>query len=140
MTAPKDPADPRQKTIRRLRIGALLVTIVGAGIVANGMMVRMQARAEQETSAVAQSIPTVSVVRAKADATGNVLTLPGNLQAWNSAPIYARVPGYVTKWYKDIGAVVRKGDVLADIDTPELVVAPAEDQLPGVRTCCARRL
>jgi hypothetical protein len=64
MTAPKDPADPRQKTIRRLRIGALFATIIGAGIVANGMMIRMQARAEQETSAVAQSIPTVSVVRA----------------------------------------------------------------------------
>jgi RND family efflux transporter MFP subunit len=120
MTAPKDPADPRQKTIRRLRIGAVLVTIAAAGIVANGMMVRMQARAEQESSAVAQSVSTVSVVRPQSDSAGNVLTLPGNLQAWYSAPIYARVPGYVTKWYKDIGAHVHKGEVLADIDTPEL--------------------
>jgi RND family efflux transporter MFP subunit len=120
MTVPQDPADPRQKTIKRLRIGAVLVTIVAVGIVANGMMVRMQARAEQESSVVTQSMPTVSVVRPQLDSAGNVLTLPGNLQAWYSAPIYARVPGYVTKWYKDIGAQVRKGEVLADIDTPEL--------------------
>jgi len=120
MTAPKDPADPKRKTIRRLRIGAVLITVAAAGIVANGIIVRKQARADQEISAIAQSGPTVSVIRPQSDAAGNELTLPGNLQAWNSALIYARVPGYLTKWYKDIGAHVRKGEVLADIDTPEL--------------------
>lgn len=120
MTAPKDPADPKRKTIRRLRIGAVLITVAAAGIVANGIIVRKQARADQEISAIAQSVPTVSVIRPQSDAAGNELTLPGNLQAWNSALIYARVPGYLTKWYKDIGAHVRKGEVLADIDTPEL--------------------
>ncbi len=120
MTAPKDPADPKRKTIRRLRIGAVLTALVAGGIVVNGLMVRMQARAEQQSFAVAQSVPTVSVIRPQTGAGKNVLTLPGNLQAWYSAPIYARVPGYLTKWYKDIGAHVHKGDVLADIDTPEL--------------------
>src|SRR5690348_16909967 len=120
MTAPKDPADPKRKTIRHLRVGGALITVLAAGIIVNGIMVRKQARAEQESSAVAQSIPTVSVVRPQLASAGNVLTLPSNLQAWNSALIYARVPGYLTKWYRDIGAHVRKGEVLADIDTPEL--------------------
>src|SRR5436305_4912156 len=100
MTAPKDPADPKRKTIRHLRVGGALITVLAAGIIVNGMMVRKQARAEQESSAVAQSVPTVGVLHPQSAAVGNVLTLPGNLQAWNSAPIYARVPGYLTKWYK----------------------------------------
>ena len=120
MTAPKDPADPKRKTIRRLRIGAVLIVLIAGGIVVNGLMVRRQAHADQESFAAVQSVPTVTVVRPQVGANGNVLTLPGNLQAWYSAPIYARVPGYLTKWYKDIGAHVRKGEVLADIDTPEL--------------------
>ena len=120
MTAPKDPADPKRKTIRHLRIGAALTAVVAAGIVANGLILRMQARADQEISAGVQSIPTVSVIHPQSESAGNVLILPGNLQAWYSAPIYARVPGYLTEWYKDIGAHVRKGEVLADIDTPEL--------------------
>lgn len=120
MTAPKDPADPKRKTIRSLRIGAAVTAVVVAGLVANGIVVRMQAHADQESFAVAQSVPTVTVVRPQSAVNGNLLTLPGTLQAWYSAQIYARVPGYLTKWYKDIGAHVRKGELLADIDTPEL--------------------
>lgn len=120
MTAPKDPADPKRKTIRSLRIGAAVTAVVVTGLVANGIMVRMQAHADQESFAVAQSVPTVTVVRPQSAVSGNLLTLPGTLQAWYSAQIYARVPGYLTKWYKDIGAHVRKGELLADIDTPEL--------------------
>ncbi len=120
MTAPKDPADPKRKTIRRLRIGAAITAVAVAGLVANGIMVRKQARADQESFAVAQSVPTVTVVRPQSGVNGNTLRLPGTLQAWYSAQIYARVPGYLTKWYKDIGAHVSKGELLADIDTPEL--------------------
>ncbi|MDE2473592.1 MAG: hypothetical protein KGO48_00930, partial [Alphaproteobacteria bacterium] len=60
MTAPKDPADPKRKTIRRLRIGAAVTAVVVAGLVANGIVVRMQAHADQESFAVAQSVPTVT--------------------------------------------------------------------------------
>ena len=48
------------------------------------------------------------------------VTLPGNVVAWNAAPIYAQVSGYVTKWYKDYGAHVEKGELLAEIDAPGL--------------------
>ena len=46
--------------------------------------------------------------------------MPGNVVAWNEAPIYAQVSGYVTKWYKDYGAHVEKGELLAEIDAPGL--------------------
>ena len=46
--------------------------------------------------------------------------LPGNVEAWYQAPLYARVNGYVKMWYKDIGAKVKAGDLLAEIDTPDL--------------------
>lgn len=140
MTAPKDPADPKRKTITRLRIGAAVTAVVVAGLVANGIVVRMQAHADQESFAVAQSVPTVTVVRPHSAVTGNVLTLPGTLQAWYSAPIYARVPGYLTKWYKDIGAHVRKGELLADIDTPELDEQITQAKADLANAAAARQL
>ncbi len=48
------------------------------------------------------------------------MVLPGTVQAWYEAPIYARVPGYLKDWYFDYGAHVKKGDVLAEIETPDL--------------------
>ena len=120
MTLPKDPSDPRRKTIRTVRRIAFLATALAVGIVVNGMMTRMRASADQVSVSVEQSVPTVGVVHPVADSGGNSLILPGNLQAYYSAPIYARVPGYLTKWYKDIGAHVHKGELLAEIDTPEL--------------------
>ena len=48
------------------------------------------------------------------------MVLPGNIQAWYEAPIYARVNGYLKNWFFDFGARVKKGDVLAVIDTPDL--------------------
>src|SRR6202034_1127509 len=65
-------------------------------------------------------IPTVSLVKPVSSGKGQALVLPGTLQAYYDAQLYSRVPGYVHAWYKDIGARVKKGDVLALIDTPEL--------------------
>jgi RND family efflux transporter MFP subunit len=62
----------------------------------------------------------VSLVSPSASGKGQALALPGTLQAFYDAQIYSRVPGYVHGWYKDIGARVKKGDLLATIDTPEL--------------------
>ncbi len=120
MTPPSDPADPKRKAVRTVRSIALVAAVMAIAIVAHGMMARMQASADQVTVAAEQSVPTVGVIHPLAGAGSNALTLPGNLQAFYSAQIYARVPGYLTKWYQDIGAHVHKGELLADIDTPEL--------------------
>lgn len=66
------------------------------------------------------AIPTVSITSAKPGAPNETITLPGNVEAWFQAPIYAQVSGYVKMWYKDYGAQVKKGDVLAEINTPTL--------------------
>src|SRR6202034_4447889 len=65
-------------------------------------------------------IPTVSLVKPVSSGKGQALVLPGTLQAYYDAQLYSRVPGYVHAWNKDIGAHVKKGDLLAIIDTPEL--------------------
>lgn len=66
-----------------------------------------------------QLTPTVQLAP-PGEAAGNTMTLPGRLDAWNNAPIRARVSGYLKDWYKDIGTPVKAGDVLAKIDTPDL--------------------
>jgi len=66
-----------------------------------------------------QAIPTVQVIKPSTSKTG-ALNLPGEIQAFTAAPIYAQVSGYVRKWYFDIGAKVKKGQLLAELDTPNL--------------------
>jgi RND family efflux transporter MFP subunit len=66
------------------------------------------------------SVPTVVVVRPIAEKPDEELVLPATLQAYEESPIYARTSGYLLHWYKDIGSHVSKGDLLADIDTPEV--------------------
>jgi RND family efflux transporter MFP subunit len=66
------------------------------------------------------AIPTVSLTVAKPGAATETITLPGNIEAWFQAPIYGQVSGYVKMWYKDYGAQVKKGDILAEINTPTL--------------------
>jgi len=78
-----------------------------------------------------QSVPTVQVIKIKMAKNGGNLTLPGDLQAFASAPIHAQVSGYVQKWFFDIGAKVKKGDLLAQIDprTYEAALAQAKGML-----------
>jgi RND family efflux transporter MFP subunit len=66
------------------------------------------------------SVLTVAVIHPTVTASGEDLTLPATLQAFMEAPIYARTTGYLQKWYFDIGSHVRQGDVLADLDTPDV--------------------
>jgi RND family efflux transporter MFP subunit len=95
--------------------GCLLVAIlvVGSGI-------RFVQASSLKTWTNDVEIPTVSLVKPISSGKGQALVLPGTLQAYYDAQLYSRVPGYVHAWYKDIGARVKKGDVLALIDTPEL--------------------
>jgi RND family efflux transporter MFP subunit len=67
-----------------------------------------------------EAVPTVAVITAQRDGAGQKLVLPGDIQAWYEAPIYARVSGYLKTWYFDYGAQVKAGAVLAEIDAPDL--------------------
>ena len=88
--------------------------------VALGLGLRFHQHHELVQWTDAQLIPSVRIVSAADPAKEHTITLPGHLQAWYSAPIHARVGGYLKAWYKDIGDKVKAGDVLAVIDTPEL--------------------
>ena len=63
-----------------------------------------------------QAVPTVQIIKLNGTTAGGALTLPGDVEAFTNAPIYAQVSGYLQKWYFDIGAKVKKGDLLAQID------------------------
>src|SRR5437764_6517256 len=72
------------------------------------------------------AIPTVAVVSPKPVPATETITLPGNIVGWYEAPMYARVTGYVKMWYKDYGDEVKKGDVLAEINAPDLDAEAAQ--------------
>jgi len=95
------------------------------GLVAIGVaMLGVANREKNETNLTqwthSQAVPTVDVVSPERGVDRQELVLPGDVEAWYHAPIYARVNGYVKMWYKDIGAKVKAGDLLAEIDTPDL--------------------
>src|SRR3981189_2442017 len=94
----------------------ILLAVVG-GLLLFQRRVQYQALAN-ETEAAA--IPTVAIIHPSVEAGDENLVLPGTLQAYVESPIYARTNGYLRKWYRDIGSRVNKGELLADIDTPEV--------------------
>jgi multidrug efflux pump subunit AcrA (membrane-fusion protein) len=100
----------------------LLVGAVGAlaFVIHSGIKTRVQASTTLVKATEQAAVLTVSVVHPEASAPANELVLPGNAQAFTDAPIYARTSGYLKKWYFDIGARVKQGQLLADIDTPEI--------------------
>ncbi|QXP89449.1 efflux RND transporter periplasmic adaptor subunit [Methylococcus capsulatus] len=67
-----------------------------------------------------EAVPTVAITHARPIAPTATISLPGNIDAWYQAPIYAQIPGYVKMWYKDYGARVKQGEVLAEISQPTL--------------------
>jgi RND family efflux transporter MFP subunit len=106
--------------LRRLKIAGIVGASVAVIIIASGLLTRLQASHAVRKWTDDQAIQTVSVFSPSHSTSGKSLSLPGTIDAFYDAPIYARVPGYLKVWYKDIGAKVRKGDVLAIIETPEL--------------------
>ena len=97
-----------------LGISAALI-LAGYGIWTRGAALTDLQHAADDTA-----VPRVRVIMPKPGPAKRSLTLPGNVEAWNEAPIYAQVSGYVTHWYKDYGAHVDQGEVLAEIDAPGL--------------------
>jgi RND family efflux transporter MFP subunit len=96
--------------------GSVLVIV----IVAAGSVVRVKDAHQLKNWTEAQAVPTVSVIAPVQPASGGSLDLPGRLEAFTSAPIYARVNGYLKSWRVDIGDRVKANEELAVIDTPEL--------------------
>ena len=76
--------------------------------------------AQLRTRTIEESVPTVAVVHPKPIPATESITLPGNVVGWYEAPMYARVTGYVKMWYRDYGDEVKKGDILAEINAPDL--------------------
>jgi len=117
-----DPADREQPRPKGSRVFTVLFVVVIV-LVLLGAFTLFQRRSQyqalaKETETLA--IPTVAVMHAAVESAEEDLVLPGAMQAYVESPIYARTNGYLKKWYHDIGSRVRQGDLLADIDTPEV--------------------
>ncbi len=117
-----DPADREQPRPKGSRVFTILFVVVIV-LVLLGAFTLFQRRSQyqalaKETETLA--IPTVAVMHAAVESAEEDLVLPGAMQAYVESPIYARTNGYLKKWYHDIGSRVRQGDLLADIDTPEV--------------------
>lgn len=119
-TSPRPtPRPPGRGPWSRRALVAAPLLLLGAAIAADLVMrTHAEAKLAQETADAA--IPTVTVVHPQAGAQGDTLSLPGYVEAFTDTPIYARTSGYLAHWDFDIGAHVRKGQLLAVIDTPEI--------------------
>jgi len=113
---------PEQKPISpRLAVaGVVLLFVVAAVLAGVGKLRRDHADTVLADRTTAMAPPTVNVATPKAGAPVDSFVLPGNVTAFTDSPIYARTDGYLTRWYYDIGARVKKGALLAEIATPEL--------------------
>jgi RND family efflux transporter MFP subunit len=116
---------------RRLKLGALAVAVVLAAVIAVGVSRRLATSAELHATNLEAEAPSVTVVQPQA-AQPSAIVLPGRLEAWSEAPVYARTNGYVRRWYADIGDRVHAGQLLAEIDTPEV-----DQQLGAARAALA---
>jgi multidrug efflux system membrane fusion protein len=114
---PRDPG-PAPAGRAKILVGAVLLVLITAGVVTFLNRKSESDALAKETEAV--SIPTVAVVQPQAEPGNDELVLPGNLQAFEESPIFARTNGYLLRWYKDIGSKIQKGELLAAIDTPEI--------------------
>jgi RND family efflux transporter MFP subunit len=112
--------DTGRPVLRRLRLVGGALVLLAVGIVAHGMVTRTAQNSRLQALTEAQSVPTVAIVSPTDTQDHASLDLPGRLEAYIRAPIYARVPGYLKSWKHDIGDKVKAGDVLAEIDTPDL--------------------
>jgi RND family efflux transporter MFP subunit len=91
-----------------------------AVLIVSGILSRLNAEKKLEGTVKANALPVVTVVHPEATSKAQEIELPGTTQAFTEAPIYARTSGYLKKWYLDIGAHAKQGELLAEIETPEL--------------------
>ena len=114
------PERPKSSVWGRL---AVLLIVAGLGVayvIYSGITGREKAQTALEKTTAEESISSVSVVRPRLMAQGQEVVLPGNMQAYVDTPIWARASGYIKAWHADIGARVKKGQLLAEIEAPEV--------------------
>jgi membrane fusion protein (multidrug efflux system) len=115
------PTESRPPVSRRkLGIVGLLAGIAAVLVVITGIRAREDSDTKLKEWTDTQAIPTVAVALPDAKVLNPTLDLPGRLEAYNRAPIFARVSGYLKSWSADIGARVKAGDVIAEIEAPDL--------------------
>jgi RND family efflux transporter MFP subunit len=112
------------RTPRFAAVAFILTVAAAAGALAyairGGITTRVAAESSLAHSTEEAAVPIVNVIHPKEGAPLEELVLPGNTQAFSDTPIFARTSGYLKRWYFDIGAHVKRGDLLAEIETPEI--------------------
>jgi RND family efflux transporter MFP subunit len=111
---------PSGRSSRWLLVGLSAAAIVLGIVIYSGIHERAQAESTLGVRTERAAVPTVTVVQPTSGAVTQEIVLPGNTQAFNDTPIYARTNGYLKRWYVDIGTHVQQGQLLAEIDTPEI--------------------
>lgn len=124
------------KRPRKRWLGLAIALIVTATLLVSGIWSRVRARTALNAETARVAVPDVAVVSPKQTAPAEEIILPGNVQPFITSPIYSRTNGYLQKWYFDIGAHVKKGQLLAVIDTPE-VDQQLEQSLSNLNTAKA---
>ena len=118
-SSPSPDVEQRTHSYRRWLILAVSVLIIAALLI-SGIRSRVRARAALTNVTQQMAVTAVSVVQPQRTAPTQEITLPGNVEPFVAAPIYSRTNGYLQKWYVDIGAHVKQGQLLAVIETPEV--------------------
>jgi RND family efflux transporter MFP subunit len=121
---------------RKRWLGLAIASILIVGVLVWGIWSRVRARETLSAETARVAVPAVAVVSPKQTAPAEEIILPGNVQPFITSPIYSRTNGYLQKWYFDIGAHVKKGQLLAVIDTPE-VDQQLEQSLSNLNTAKA---
>ena len=111
---------PRESGSKHGVLITVIVLAIIAAVVIGGIVPRLRAKEALQKETYDLAVPTVNVAHAKQGAPQTEIVLPGNMQAFTESPIYARTSGYLKKWYVDIGGRVKTGQLLAEIETPEV--------------------
>jgi RND family efflux transporter MFP subunit len=127
--SPENSRSPKARPSQQGWVMPVIVGIVVLAVLFFGIRSRLNAETALRTVTAQMAVPSVSVVQPKPVAPAQEIILPGNMQPFISSPVYARTDGYLKKWYFDIGAHVKAGELLATIQSPEV-----DEQLSQARS------
>ena len=113
------PQKPSNKTWSGLLFALAVAALILGVVIFNGLTSRARANTALGKETLANSVPSVAVVEPEIAAGAEEIVLPGNMQAFTDTPIWARASGYLKAWHVDIGARVKRGELLAEIESPE---------------------